>query len=68
MSWGSRSNVDLGEKPDIVEELYDADSQLKREMDRAMISNPEAFVRDSLYLRAAKEIEKLRRILGIVGN
>lgn len=62
MSYDSIVNTPPDDPLDIVEELILADGIVKNDLDDI------SFVEDSLYLRAAKEIQKLRRIVGIVEN
>lgn len=62
MSYDSIVNTPPDDPLDIVEELILADGIVKNDL------NDISFVEDSLYLRAAKEIQKLRRIVGIVEN
>lgn len=68
MTWSSSHNTAVEDVPrDIVEELLYEDQKLKRSFEGAMVMDNFS-QRNSIYLRAAQEIERLRRIAGMVNN
>ena len=67
--WNDINNIVIEDQPepdDIVEKLVKADEQQRVTLEGAMIINNHPG--KSLYLEAAEEIEKLRRVLNITEN
>lgn len=64
--YNSLTGMETPEPKDIVDRLRKADRRERTSLDGAMIIGD--FPSKSLWLEAAEEIEKLRRIVGITGN
>lgn len=70
MSWGSRTNIDSDEddRKDIVRELRDADRRYREAIGEVNSIVTTSILENSLYRRAADEIERLRKIAGLTEN